>query len=274
MPLDPKRNSPLELFHAVPVESFFFKKRNTSVVSIGDKDRQTRWIGVDLNTTGHVAVAAEPFTGNVIRLGRTVPFLRQSSCKCTKLYREGKLWKLKRCKSRERKMFKTEINSISNQIVSFAEMHFSGIKLEKLFSDHYMAARLKENLSEFSFENGSFVALQRLVEKRAIARGIPVLYVDPANTSKRCSRCGGYGRRVRKRFECPFCGSVLHADVNAAFNIAVSSRSFSIPERDYCLSHDRKKVRRVLREQRSEADDSPPFLCVSLLTETISVPFD
>ena len=217
-----------------------------------------RWIGVDLNTTGHVAVAAEPISGNVIRLGKTIPYPRQSSRNCTKLYREGQLWKLKRDKSRERKIFKTAINTISYQIVSFAERHCSGIKLEKLFSGRHMNTPRKGGPSEFSFENGSFIALQRLVEKRATARGIPVLYVNPANTSKRCSRCGGYGKRVRKRFECPCCGSILHADVNAAFNIAVTSQCLSRPYGDSC-HHSRKKIRRMLRARRF-ADDGIPVV--------------
>jgi len=59
-----------------------------------------------------------------------------------------------------------------------------------------------------------------MVERRAHNRGIPVMYVNPAYTSRRCCRCGEFGRRTRKRFECPHCGYVAHADVNAAFNSA------------------------------------------------------
>jgi putative transposase len=184
----------------------------------------TRWIGVDLNTTGHVAVAADILSGKTMKLGKNIHYSHhQSSKNCTKLWKEGKLWKLKRIKSRERKTFKTALNAISRQIVSFAESLGSGIKFEKLFSPRYSHRDGADGSFEFSFENGSFFSLQRQVERRAWDRGIPVIYVNPAYTSKRCCRCGSFGRRTKKRFECPHCGYIVHADVNAAFNIAAAS---------------------------------------------------
>lgn len=184
----------------------------------------TRWIGVDLNTTGHVAVAADILSGKTMKLGKNIHYHHhQSSKNCTKLWKEDKLWKLKKVKSRERKTFKSALNAISRQIVSFAESLGSGIKFEKLFSPRYSHRHGANGSYEFSFENGSFFSLQQQVEKRAGDRGIPVIYVNPAYTSKRCCRCGNFGRRLRKHFECPHCGYVAHADVNAAFNIAAAS---------------------------------------------------
>lgn len=182
-----------------------------------------RWIGVDLNTTGHVAVAADIISGKIIKLGKNIHFSHhQSSKKCTTFWKEGKLWKLKKRKSRERKTFKSALNAISRQIVSFAESLGSGIKFEKLFSPRYSHRHDAGGSFEFSFDNGSFFSLQRQVERRAVNHGIQVMYVNPANTSKRCSRCGCLGRRSRKHFECPHCGFIAHADVNAAFNIAAA----------------------------------------------------
>jgi putative transposase len=183
---------------------------------------EIRWIGVDLNTTGHVAVAADPGSGKIVKLGKSIHHVHHHSIQnCTKLWKEGKLWKLNKYRTKERKSFKTALTAISRQIVSFAESLDTGIKFEKLFSARYSK---RESPSHhpfgFSFENGSFFTLQKMVERRAHNRGIPVLYVNPAYTSRLCSRCGAFGRRTRKQFECPHCGYVAHADVNAAFNIA------------------------------------------------------
>ena len=180
-----------------------------------------RWIGVDLNTTGPVAVAADLASGKVMKLGSNAHYAHSQTVKnCTKLYKTGKLWKLKKIKSRDRTLFKNTLHAISRQIVSFAEALGSGIKFEKLFNPRSHVLQDARNYTEFSFDNGSFYFLQKSVERKAQKLGIPVIYVNPAYTSKRCSRCGGYGHRYRKRFECPHCGYVIHADVNAAFNIA------------------------------------------------------
>jgi len=212
-----------------------------------DPSLHTRWIGIDLNTTGHAVVAADLTSGKVLKLGKKMQYSRTSSTKnCTKLYQENKLWKLRKMKSREKKEFKSALHKIARQIVNFAESACAGIKFEKLFSCRYLQQRECEDSCGFSFENGSFAALLHLVEKRALNRGIPVLYVNPANTSKRCSRCGGFGRRVRKRFECPQCRRVIHADVNAAFNIAATPCSTEKAEL-HRVRNSRRMMRKLAR---------------------------
>jgi putative transposase len=209
-----------------------------------------RWIGIDLNTTGFAVVAADPASGHVLKLGKRPAGMQSSQTKdCTKLFSEGKMWKLKRIKTREQKKFRSALVVIARQVVSFAESASAGIKFEKLFS-HYAASRKNRTQEyEFSFQNSSFPHLLRLVERRAAARGIPVAYVDPAHTSKTCSRCGCTGHRVRKRFECPTCGAVIHADVNAALNIATTSRCPDRAEADR-VKNLRKKMRREARQEQ------------------------
>jgi IS605 OrfB family transposase len=193
-------------------------------------------------------VAAELQSGKVIKLGKRTKYLRSSSTKnLTRLYKEGKLWKLKKIKSRDKKEFKAALHKIARQIVGFAESTCAGIKFEKLFSFRYLHQRKTEDPCEFSFENGSFITLLHFVEKLALSRGVPVRYVNPSNTSKRCSRCGSYGRRVRKRFDCPKCGSVIHADVNAAFNIAAMSCTSDNAD-PHRIRTFRKRMRKLARE--------------------------
>ena len=159
-----------------------------------------------------------------MKLGKNAPYVHSHCLKnCTNLWKSGKFWKLKKLKSRERTIIKGAIHTISRQIVSFAESVGSGIKFEKLFHTHINPLKDSSNYFEFSFDNASFFHLQQQVERKAKKAGIPVIYVNPAYTSKRCSRCGRFWRRYRKRFECPHCGYVVHADVNAAFNIATAS---------------------------------------------------
>jgi putative transposase len=216
---------------------------------------EIHWIGVDLNTTGHVAVAADPGSGKFVKLGKSIHNCHNHSINnCTKLWKEGKLWKLKKYKTKERKRFKTALAAISRQLISFAESLDSGIKFEKLFSAGYSHYASLLNPCEFSFDNGSFFTLQKMVERRAHNRGIPVIYVNPAYTSQRCSRCGELGRRTRKRFECPACGYMAHADVNAAFNIALSPVRNTGRENDIKMEAERflqnskkQNMRRLLR---------------------------
>jgi putative transposase len=57
--------------------------------------------------------------------------------------------------------------------------------------------------------------------------GIPVIGVDPRNTSKTCPKCGHIeegNRLTRGLFLCRSCGHFDHADVVGAANIACAAK--------------------------------------------------
>lgn len=188
----------------------------------GGDQRPLFWIGVDLNTAGHIAVAAEPATGEVRCFGQSLSALTRS------VERAGSKKGMHRKKRKKTvlRLIREQNHAISMGLVAFARDADAGIRMERLFGK-----RQAGKISAENHETWLFYTLQKAVVKRAQMKGVPVEFVNPACTSKRCSRCGEIGIRQRKYFFCPSCGYEAHADVNAALNIACIAPSVQQKER-------------------------------------------
>ncbi|WP_231593459.1 RNA-guided endonuclease InsQ/TnpB family protein [Methanosarcina siciliae] len=234
-----------------------------AVVFQDEKPESTgRYIGVDRNTKGHIAVVADPESGKVWKLGKMRYHTHKKYENIKKrLYTKGKYKCLKAVKKREKNIVKDLNHKISRKIVDLALYSGCGIKLEnlkgvkKLNSKAVSAGKCRNNKrvekkknqnggrnrskemnkkviktekhiwsNEYSLNSWSFHQLQQFIEYKSRLQGVEVVYIDPHATSKRCSRCGLTGNRRSKHFECPHCGHVDHADVNAAFNIALTPK--------------------------------------------------
>jgi putative transposase len=78
--------------------------------------------------------------------------------------------------------------------------------------------------------NWAFDQLRQFLGYKAEAAGVPLVAVDPRNTSRTCSRCGHCEKANRKsqaKFHCLSCGFDVNADFNAAVNIGVRAESSS-----------------------------------------------
>ncbi|MGI0102864.1 MAG: RNA-guided endonuclease InsQ/TnpB family protein [Nitrosotalea sp.] len=180
--------------------------------------RPEKFIGVDCNTTGHVAVAAIPHTGKIHKLGKEALHMRTKYKNIRKrLQKQGKYSMLAGIKRRESNILRTLNHKISARIVEIAVSEKSGIRFEKLKGIRKNKKHSKK--FRYSLNSWSYYQLQQFVAYKARKQGIEVAYTAPAYTSKTCSRCGSLGNRQEKLFQCVRCGHADHADVNAAFNI-------------------------------------------------------
>jgi putative transposase len=105
--------------------------------------------------------------------------------------------------------------------VTEAERTGRGIALEDLtgIRDRVRFSKPQRvTLSSWAFAQlGAFIAY------KARRAGVPVVYVDPAYTSRTCADCGHVDNKNRVSqawFICRSCGVVAHADRNGSRNIA------------------------------------------------------
>jgi putative transposase len=109
---------------------------------------------------------------------------------------------------------------ISKAIVATAKDTGRGIALEDLT---HIRARTTVRAKQRARHSGwAFHQLRSFVEYKAKLAGVPVVAVDPRNSSRTCSACGHCAkenRRTRDLFECQHCHYSTDADFNAARNL-------------------------------------------------------
>ena len=102
-----------------------------------------------------------------------------------------------------------------------AERTGRGIALENLTG---IRARVRHRMPQrVMMSSWSFAQLGSFIAYKAQRAGVPVVYADPANTSKECADCHHIEKANRVNqalFICRDCGVVAHADRNASRNIA------------------------------------------------------
>ena len=182
-----------------------------------------QFIGVDRNTTGHIVVAANPDTGFVRMMGKKALHIHTKYKNIrTRLQKTGMYRKVKRMQDRESRIVRDLNHKVSKELVRMAKSQNAAL----VFEDLSGIRKTKKQNPDFKYflHSWSFYQLQQFIEYKAKLLGVPVLYVDPAYTSQDCSRCGARGIRQGKTFRCPKCGRVHHADINAAFNIALRQK--------------------------------------------------
>jgi putative transposase len=131
--------------------------------------------------------------------------------------------RLLRERARREARFAADVNhQISKRIVAEAERTGRGIAVEELTGIRERVRLRKPQRATHA--SWAFAQLGAFLAYKAARAGVPLVHVDPAYTSQRCTRCGHIDRRNRTsqaEFVCRDCGFIAeHADILGADNIA------------------------------------------------------
>ncbi|MFJ8024806.1 RNA-guided endonuclease InsQ/TnpB family protein [Streptomyces sp. NPDC096311] len=128
--------------------------------------------------------------------------------------------RLKKRRRKEARRARDINHKIAKRVVAEAERTGRGIALEELTGIRERVRLRKPQRATHS--SWAFAQLGAFIRYKARRAGVPVVYVDPAYTSRTCAECGHIDRanRVsRAWFACRNCGFVDHADRNSSRNI-------------------------------------------------------
>jgi len=184
----------------------------------------TGWVGVDLGIV-NIAVTSD----GVVHAGSQVNALRHRHRRLRQRLQQKRTKSAKRLLKRRRvkeARFSTWVNhTISKRIVADCEGTTRGIVLEDL--KHIRSRVTARRSQRATLHSWSFGQLQAFLAYKAGLRGLPVLFVDPRNTSRRCPACGHTeqgNRPSQARFLCRQCGLAGLADHIAAQNLSALGR--------------------------------------------------
>lgn len=179
------------------------------------------FLGIDL---GIVAVATdsegETFTGE--RIDRT----RKRNARARQTYQRRNTRsarrRLRKLKGRQARFQRDSNHCISKIIVAKALATGSGIAIEELTGIRTRCEPRFHHTQRSRFSNWAFSQLRQFLTYKARLAGVPLVAVNPRNTSRTCSACGHCERANRKsqsKFCCKQCAFSSNADVNGARNI-------------------------------------------------------
>lgn len=200
-------------------DGMWFLQATCEIPEAGPNADPAGFLGIDLGIVNIATTSdGQIMAGRALNRGR----LRERTLR-TKLQKKNTPSAKRRLKKRRRKEARRakDINhKIAKHVVAEAERTGRGIALEDLTGIRERARLRKPQRATHS--SWSFAQLGAFIAYKARKVGVPVVYVDPAYTSRTCAECGHIDRANRVSqawFACRSCGFVDHADRNGSRNI-------------------------------------------------------
>lgn len=202
---------------AAPIPTTDFMGVDFGVVNVATTEDDEKFSGVDIDAT------RRHYGKRRATLGKAAGAKRRQGKRPKNIRRA-----MKRTKAKEARFRRHENHCIAKKIVATAKGTGRGIGLEDLkgIRDR-VSARGGEQRNRLS--GWAFFELRGFIEYKARLAGVPVVAVDPRNTSRtcpECQHCEKANRKSQSEFECRACGHRSHADLVGARNIGSRAREF------------------------------------------------
>ncbi|MFA5053198.1 MAG: transposase [Parcubacteria group bacterium] len=192
----------------------------TVEVPDGSPIRPEKWLGVDLGIRNLAvdsdgkAHSGEATLASRSRIAKLRARLQSVGSKSARRH-------LRELRRREQYFHSYTNHVISKQIVRKAKDTGRGIAIEDLsgIRDRVTVRRAQRS----ALHNWSFYQLRSFLTYKSLLAGVPLVAVDPRNTSRTCPECGCVDKANRKTqsdFVCTGCGFAGNADHVGARNIA------------------------------------------------------
>jgi IS605 OrfB family transposase len=128
---------------------------------------------------------------------------------------------LKKIRRKQSRFVRDTNHCIAKRLVGTAVSRQKALALEELKGIRQRGNGLNREM-RWLLGNWAFADLAAKIAYKAAEAGVRVVFVDPRNTSRICSRCGHCEKANRKsqsEFLCLKCGFEANADYNAACNV-------------------------------------------------------
>jgi IS605 OrfB family transposase len=166
--------------------------------------------------------------------------LQKKASKGTRSSRRRCRQLLKRLSGKEKRFQSWANHNISRQLVDKAAANNQAIALEDLTGIRERTNQQRRGRTERRRSNSwAFYQLRQFLFYKACLKGVAILLVNPAYTSRTCAKClhihpdPDKSYRSRKRFSCGNCGNKCDSDRNGAEMIAALGRSINTPGDSY-----------------------------------------
>jgi putative transposase len=180
----------------------------------------TRFLGVDLGIV-HLATDSDghSYTGDAIETVRQRCDTARQTYQSTRT--KNAKHRLKKLSGKQARFQRWVNHTLAKRLVQYAKDTKAALVLEELTGIRdRMTVRTRQRAKQ---HNWSFRQLRTFLTYKAQRAGVLMVFVDPRNTSRTCSRCGYVDKRNRRsqaEFSCLRCGHTAHADHNAARTLA------------------------------------------------------